>query len=59
VIAFVTWGQLFKKAIASGSFKKGLQYFVKPPGWSHDGSTKTTRQLISEHNQLHPDKTIE
>ena len=45
LIAFKTWGELFKKALDSGSFKNGLQYFIKPPGWSHDGSSKTTAQL--------------
>lgn len=44
-IAFFTWTQLFRKAIKSGSFKTGIQYFIQPPGWSHDGSTKTTREL--------------
>ena len=45
LIAFKTWGELFKKALASGSLKNGLHYFIKPPGWSHDGSSKTTAQL--------------
>ena len=58
-VAFKTWADLFKKAFAAHSLKKGIYYFLKPPGWSHDGSTKTTRQLIRDHNQLHPDKTIE
>ncbi len=45
VIAFKTWGELLKKAYASGSLKNALHYFIKPPGWSHDGSSKTTAQL--------------
>ena len=45
LIAFKTWGELFKKAYTSGSLKNGLHYFIKPPGWSHDGSSKTTAQL--------------
>lgn len=45
IIAFKTWGELFHKASHSGSFKNGINYFIKSPGWSHDGSTKTTAQL--------------
>lgn len=44
-VAFKTWGQLFKKAWSSGSVKHGINYFLQPPGWSHDGSTKTVRQM--------------
>ena len=50
LIAFKTWGELFKKALTSGSFKNGVHYFIKPPGWSHDGSSKTTAQLRKEAN---------
>ena len=50
LIAFKTWGELFKKALNSGSVKNGLHYFMKPPGWSHDGSSKTTAQLRKEAN---------
>ena len=50
LIAFKTWGELFKKALTSGSVKNGVHYFIKPPGWSHDGSSKTTAQLRKEAN---------
>jgi sterol desaturase/sphingolipid hydroxylase (fatty acid hydroxylase superfamily) len=45
VIAFKTWGELFKKAFSSGSVLIGFKYLIHPPGWSHDGSTKATTQL--------------
>ncbi len=45
VIAFKTWTDLFKKAYASGSIITGIKYFIHSPGWSHDGSSKTTHQL--------------
>lgn len=45
VIAFKTWIDLFKKAYASGSIITGLKYFIHSPGWSHDGSSKTTAEL--------------
>ncbi|HYC30594.1 MAG TPA: sterol desaturase family protein [Chitinophagaceae bacterium] len=48
IVAFKTWGQLFKKAWSSGSLKNGINYFLQPPGWSHDGSSKTVRQMRAE-----------
>jgi sterol desaturase/sphingolipid hydroxylase (fatty acid hydroxylase superfamily) len=45
VIAFKTWRDLISKAIASGSLKNSIRYFTRPPGWSHDGSTKTVKEL--------------
>ena len=45
VVALKTWGELFKAAIYSGSFKNAINYFIQPPGWSHDGSTKTVREM--------------
>ncbi len=45
VIAFTTWGQLIKQVAKSGSIKNGIQYLFQSPGWSHDGSSKTTKQL--------------
>ena len=32
------------------SFKDKLHYLFGPPGWSHDGSKKTSRQLREESN---------
>jgi hypothetical protein len=29
-------------------FSLKIKYLVMPPGWSHDGSTKTSRQLRKE-----------
>ena len=54
IVAFKTWYLLFKKAIHSGSARNFFSYFIKPPGWSHDGSSKTTRQMVAEQeaNQL-------
>jgi sterol desaturase/sphingolipid hydroxylase (fatty acid hydroxylase superfamily) len=52
VIAFKTWGELFKKAIHSGSVRNGVNYFIRPPGWSHDGSSKTVRQMIRDESNI-------
>lgn len=45
VIAFKTWGELIKAASHCSSWKDRFRYFFESPGWSHDGSTKTTKQL--------------
>lgn len=45
VVALKTWGDLLGKARRSGSLKNAVNYFIKPPGWSHDGSTKTVHQM--------------
>lgn len=45
IVALKTWKELFAAAIRSGSFKNGFNYFIQPPGWSHDGSSKTVRQM--------------
>lgn len=47
-IAFIEWGEMFGKMARAGSIKNAINYLVKPPGWSHDGSTKTTKQLREE-----------
>jgi sterol desaturase/sphingolipid hydroxylase (fatty acid hydroxylase superfamily) len=52
VIAFKTWGELFHKAIHSGSLRNGMNYFIKPPGWSHDGSSLTVRQMTKEKSNI-------
>lgn len=50
-VAFHEWKNLARDILRSGSFVDALKYFVKPPGWSHDGSSKTTRQLRNEIKQ--------
>ncbi|HEV8508565.1 MAG TPA: sterol desaturase family protein [Chitinophagaceae bacterium] len=54
-ITFHEWITMFKKMVHSGSFRNAVNYLIQPPGWSHDGSTKTVRQLkkeIAEHKAL-------
>lgn len=45
VVAFKTWGELISKACRSGSIRNAALYFLKPPGWSHNGETKTVKQM--------------
>jgi sterol desaturase/sphingolipid hydroxylase (fatty acid hydroxylase superfamily) len=55
VVALYTWGDLFSKARRAGSPKKALNYFLKPPGWSHDGSSCTAKELVDEFHRTHPE----
>jgi hypothetical protein len=48
VVALKTWKDLFQSAAKSGSIKNAVNYFIQPPGWSHDGSTKTAREMKRE-----------
>ncbi len=43
------WESLFKDLTRKEiSFKEFVLYLVNPPGWSHDGKTKTAKQLRKE-----------
>lgn len=57
-IAFSEWKHLYKKMATTNSPKQAIKYLLKPPGWSHDGSTKTAREMIDDYNRLHPDNPI-
>ena len=48
VVAFKTWKELGQAAMHSGSLKNAINYFIKPPGWSHDGRTQTVSQMRKE-----------
>ena len=48
-IAFVEWFYLFKDVlIGKKSIKNRLLYFLKPPGWTHDGTGKISNDLRNE-----------
>lgn len=44
-IAFHEWVAMGHDLRRAGSWRAALGYVFGPPGWSHDGSRKTTRQL--------------
>ena len=48
VIAFHEWKKIFKDFRRAKKLRDRIRYLVCPPGWSHDGSTKTTKQLQAE-----------
>jgi sterol desaturase/sphingolipid hydroxylase (fatty acid hydroxylase superfamily) len=48
-VAFMEWFFTFNDAIYSKtSFYNKLQYFIKPPGWKHDGTGKMANDLRKE-----------
>ena len=44
-VAFYEWASIGRDVRRAGSLRNAFFYLFGPPGWSHDGSRKTTRQL--------------
>jgi len=42
------WKSLFSKVFSAASFKDSINYLIQPPGWSHNGSSKTVKELQKE-----------
>ncbi|MBN8825311.1 MULTISPECIES: sterol desaturase family protein [unclassified Spirosoma] len=49
-IAFHEWVSIGQDLRRSRSVRDALGYLFGPPGWSHDGSRKTTKQLRAQQN---------
>jgi sterol desaturase/sphingolipid hydroxylase (fatty acid hydroxylase superfamily) len=47
-MVFHEWKAIFMDLKKQTSFKNKFMYVFGPPGWSHDGSRKTSRQLRDE-----------
>ena len=47
-VIFHEWQNLSTDLKKTTSFANKLRYLFMPPGWSHDGSTKTAQQLRKE-----------
>ena len=47
-VIFHEWKRIGKDIRKNTSFTNRLKYIFMPPGWSHDGSTKTARELRKE-----------
>jgi sterol desaturase/sphingolipid hydroxylase (fatty acid hydroxylase superfamily) len=43
------WKEIGKDLKRSKSFKDKFNYLFRSPGWSHDGSTKTSKMLQAEY----------
>lgn len=39
------WRDIGRDLLRAGSWRNKLKYLFYPPGWSHDGSTQTSKQL--------------
>lgn len=53
-IAFLEWIYMFKDAFTvKKNIKQRLLYFIKPPGWKHDGSGKISDELRAEWLEKH------
>lgn len=51
-VVFHEWEQIFRDATQKGiPLKARLQYLFGPPGWSHDGSRHTSKQLRDRENR--------
>lgn len=57
-VAFAEWKHLYRKMTSTHSPKDALKYLIKPPGWSHDGTTKTAKEMIDEYNRSNPERPI-
>ena len=63
-IAFHEWVAIGQDIRRAGTWRAALGYMFGPPGWSHDGSRKTTKQLrnptskqVSDASVRHSDLT--
>lgn len=49
-IIFHEWQAIAQDLRKNTSFKTKINYLLRPPGWSPDGSTKTAKQLRKEYH---------
>ncbi|HWD11968.1 sterol desaturase family protein [Pseudochrobactrum sp. sp1633] len=56
-VAFHEWAGMLRDVFAPGlSLRQRLMYMAAPPGWSHDGSRKTSEDLKADYVRLNPDE---
>jgi sterol desaturase/sphingolipid hydroxylase (fatty acid hydroxylase superfamily) len=55
-IAFKEWMDMFNQALRSRSVRHGINYIIRPPGWSHDGSSKIASQMRNEELEMKNEK---
>lgn len=51
-IAFHEWVNLVRDVKRSKSLSNSVKYLLNPPGWSHDGSTKTAGEMRKEMGKI-------
>ena len=47
-VVFYEWRNLWNDMLQAPDFQSKIGYMIGPPGWSHDGSRKTARQMKIE-----------
>ena len=47
-VVFHEWQQIREDVMRTPSWRNKWMYLFGPPGWSHDGSRKTSRQLLEQ-----------
>lgn len=53
-VAFIEWYNMFKDAFSGKkSLSNRLKYFIKPPGWKHDGTGRLSNNLREEWLATH------
>jgi hypothetical protein len=45
LVVFHEWAAIVRDVRKSKSIRNKLRYVFAPPGWSHDGSSLTTKQI--------------
>lgn len=54
-VAFHEWAGMVRDVFAPGlTLRQRLLYMAAPPGWSHDGSRKTSEDLKADYVRLNP-----
>ena len=57
-VAFHEWISIFKDVAKPGlTLRERLMYMFAAPGWSHDGSRKTSWDLKAQYVRKHPDQS--
>jgi sterol desaturase/sphingolipid hydroxylase (fatty acid hydroxylase superfamily) len=50
-IVFHEWSEIGKDIAKPLNWRQKIMYLFGPPGWSHDGSRKTSKQLLEEYRR--------
>jgi hypothetical protein len=51
VVVFQPWAKMLRDAWHAERLSDKLGYLLRPPGWRHDGTGKTARQMQRELSQ--------
>jgi sterol desaturase/sphingolipid hydroxylase (fatty acid hydroxylase superfamily) len=55
-VAFHEWVAIFRDIAQPGlGLRERLKYALAPPGWSHDGSRRTSEEIKARHLARHPE----